>query len=1036
MKNKVTFITFTLLLLGSLTQLFLLESCDTTKIPGINLPDTAKKSITEGVFSGLVATNILVEDRKKDIEANKQVYLPDISVIIYSDNQNEITRTTTDLDGGYRTKAIAPGKYRICLEKSGYQTTCTTAEIKDPENYPGLLLVPLAERGFVYGKVLLRDGIPGFYRQEYFGFDFHTTVNIDNQKVVYRCNTSGEYLIPAAAKAGARVRAKCQKAEVSGTLAARQTLLNLTLPNSSPTINQIVTFEGNKEVDRTVAGASLNLKANASDVDNQTLLYKWFPWGKHPGFVSPNSNTVNWNLPATSATYTIYLVVNDNFGGISLRKQSIRAIDRKVLFSGTVRDLSNQNPVANATVDVNGSVTTTNANGYFSLSVTESKGRYILNIDKSGYMASSKIYFKDATDLKYPLVPNSSTPFPSDQGVELIETEDKYTRFVRVDDKQDIRITRLPARVKIPPNAIVDENGEQFNGMVMGSIRAVDLMDDNDLMPGDYGGEQNGEDKTLESFGAVDVQLRDQANPKRKLKLNANALATLQIPITSNLLASAKNEIDFWDYDTKKGVWEFIGTLKKQGNYYIGETNKFSTLNADVAFSNASCIEIADNPQASLFPGPNLDLKFQIPTASGVPKLKNISVGQGDLPLFFVRLPPNESITMEVFRAGNHLKTQIIDSGPATPGQANANPSSGDCKVIFLDSPLPSTPSHGFLDRVNNTGAEATAYYDRIGASDFNGVGNPATFPTWKTANGFNAGDDANAVYYNAGDLGFWRGMHVKKTGGNVAFYVSNFDNDVDAVNNNGPFATVCMEYSPVAGTTGANQNFKITKFYVFDGANNLVDNADLDGGGPKSTPGLCLVCHGGANANYAGFANPDAFINHFSANTDAIPNFLHFDVQTFAFSTQTNYLRSDQEGDLRALNENVLSSKRTDAVRNFIKEAYNDNNLATNTLPGVNFIDNSVVTGWDVNGSQGGVTHRNFYTEVVGTTCRGCHITRSSSGLWFDSQANIPNFPVCGNSAYMPNARITYLNFWTDEDRVALFKNYLNINASCSSPQ
>ncbi|HZA88571.1 MAG TPA: hypothetical protein VE466_17025, partial [Acidimicrobiales bacterium] len=59
--------------------------------------------------------------------------------------------------------------------------------------------------------------------------------------------------------------------------------------------------------------------------------------------------------------------------------------------------------------------------------------------------------------------------------------------------------------------------------------------------------------------------------------------------------------------------------------------------------------------------------------------------------------------------------------------------------------------------------------YERVGAKP--------TLDEWRSANGFAAGDDADAVYLNAGDLGLGRWMHVKRntTTGDLAYYVSNY---------------------------------------------------------------------------------------------------------------------------------------------------------------------------------------------------------------------------------------------------------------------
>src|ERR1051326_3871539 len=140
----------------------------------------------------------------------------------------------------------------------------------------------------------------------------------------------------------------------------------------------------------------------------------------------------------------------------------------------------------------------------------------------------------------------------------------------------------------------------------------------------------------------------------------------------------------------------------------------------------------------------------------------------------------------------------------------------------------------------------ATNYYAAIDPKS-----NKMTFSAWKSANAFppdpippaTNGALVSATYFNALDLGFGRRMIMRKNGTEWAFAVSNFTNVNDAAAGKGLIATVAMDYSP-ANDGGPN----FTKFYVFSNDLNetRVASADLDFGGQKFVPGLCVVCHGG----------------------------------------------------------------------------------------------------------------------------------------------------------------------------------------------
>jgi hypothetical protein len=366
-----------------------------------------------------------------------------------------------------------------------------------------------------------------------------------------------------------------------------------------------------------------------------------------------------------------------------------------------------------------------------------------------------------------------------------------------------------------------------------------------------------------------------------------------------------------------------------------------------------------------------------------------------------------------------------------------------------------------------NGGQDAEKYYELIGASNYtkDADGNtvPAhriTFPEWKAKNGFHADGtgDVDAVYFNAGDLAFWRGMHQKGS----AFYVSNFGNDVDAIfnnvlaNNGDPSAakTVAMEFTPV--TSGIN----ITKFYVFNANNELVNSANLDANnsgpdnGQKYVPGLCITCHGGSmNYAYTASVNTAADLqDYFTSHPDEIPNFLPFDAKSFNYSVASGNTRIDQEAKLRALNHQVLSNEspstitRSKAIIDYINASYNNNP----SPGGPGFIDNAVVDAggsdtWNTHVPVNGVSPDNFYVDVVGTSCRTCHISRTNPAIWWDTKQKFINRKVsiqaricaANPNKSMPNSKVTFLNFWTSEGpkRYEELIGFLGITASCPVP-
>ena len=198
-----------------------------------------------------------------------------------------------------------------------------------------------------------------------------------------------------------------------------------------------------------------------------------------------------------------------------------------------------------------------------------------------------------------------------------------------------------------------------------------------------------------------------------------------------------------------------------------------------------------------------------------------------------------------------------------------------------------------------------TAYYEAIDPNN-----QKTTLSAWKTANGFNNGFDARAVYRNAADLGFGRGMFMRTNGnGDVAAYVENYPTLADAVaavkagNTTNIIATVCMEWSTHPTLGGP----RYVKFYTFraDGKRVNPDDTvfapDLDGRGEKFQPGVCNICHGGQPKPLVNGEYPDR------GNTDA--QFLPWDVNSFEFSDDPEFTRAALEPQFKKLNQGALST-------------------------------------------------------------------------------------------------------------------------------
>jgi hypothetical protein len=329
---------------------------------------------------------------------------------------------------------------------------------------------------------------------------------------------------------------------------------------------------------------------------------------------------------------------------------------------------------------------------------------------------------------------------------------------------------------------------------------------------------------------------------------------------------------------------------------------------------------------------------------------------------------------------------------------------------------------------------------------------------------------EVSAVYANTVDLGFGREMHCAQNGSNVACYVSNYDSlqytgpgqgpDISkaqlAVQGfNGavaPDATVAMEFSPVEDDTPdgspitASDPEQVVKFYVFNGAGNPVNKANLDGYGDRPVPQLCMVCHGGFIPNAAGLAstgpppvNTPVFTERAHVKLNA--KFLPFDLRSFSYAAPDSdaanpFNKLNQQDEFRALNQMVKIAPPPDGVGP-TAEVIED--LFDTWYPGnVSQQENVPVPLWNIN-----ALHANEYDKVVASSCRTCHVANPANTLRFEQPglAAAPGFDrvlgqiqqrVCKEHV-MPHARRTHDLFWTSINpsapaQLQVFGDVLNI--------
>ncbi len=398
------------------------------------------------------------------------------------------------------------------------------------------------------------------------------------------------------------------------------------------------------------------------------------------------------------------------------------------------------------------------------------------------------------------------------------------------------------------------------------------------------------------------------------------------------------------------------------------------------------------------------------------------------------------TVTDEIGNIGSDVVTITVN-----PVQAGPVPADADRFLSFLNlsSPL-----------FQETQETADAYYVAIDPQ-----ATKTTLDLWKSANGFDLGADASAVYRNAADLGFGRIMYIRTNAdGSAASYVENYatlEEAVVAVESgvrNGLLATVAMEYS--AHPDDPN-GVKYTKFYTFNGNDERVTKIDLDGRGEKFQPGLCTVCHGGRPKLLVNGIYPD--------NGDVDAHFLPWDLDTYEFSENPLFTREAQEEEFKKLNQAALATYPDpnavnsgtwsgNASRELIEGWYGDDGA---NLPAATFDGNFVPIGWRTVENGGPADNpadvEELYLKVVGPNCRACHIQRGqnftdstqSEFIDFTTYEKFSNYrdqiiDLVFDQGKMPDANVTFTNFWSEKDGVVaaeLLGVHFGVNTTIRRP-
>jgi len=231
------------------------------------------------------------------------------------------------------------------------------------------------------------------------------------------------------------------------------------------------------------------------------------------------------------------------------------------------------------------------------------------------------------------------------------------------------------------------ETGQPYSGVVSVIMKHLDPSDPStvDKMPGMLlAANSSGEERVLETFGMMNIELRGSASQKLQLSTTAQ----IEMPISTSQLASAPATIPLWHFDETLGYWKEEGAATKQGTKYVGTVSHFSWWNCDAQFPTIRlCVTVVNSNGVPL-----ANVKVGIRRASNSYTVNGFTNSQGQV---CGLVPANETLTMVVFDScGNAVSTTSI--GPFSADTTLPN-------LVISNTSIQSTLVQGNLLKCDGT---------------------------------------------------------------------------------------------------------------------------------------------------------------------------------------------------------------------------------------------------------------------------------------------------------------------------------------------
>ena len=293
-------------------------------------------------------------------------------------------------------------------------------------------------------------------------------------------------------------------------------------------------------------------------------------------------------------------------------------------FMGKVINEEN-NPVSGVTISVGTSITSTDANGVFSI---ESASVF----EKFAYIKASKDGFI-----------NGSRALVPSEGINQVTIMLLSLETTATINSGETSTVNLPNGTQVTFDGnFVNQQGVAYSGAVKVVLKHLNP-DDSRMeyqMPGMLFAENaNGSPRVLETYGMIAVELLSTSN--EVLQLAEGSTSEVSVPAPLNV-TSTPSTIPLWYFDEDNGYWKEEGQATLQGNNYIGTVSHFTFWNWDFQYPAITlCITLTDT-NGNPLPYTALDLYSPALASTGSYGYTNINGVECGL------VPQDDELTLEV----------------------------------------------------------------------------------------------------------------------------------------------------------------------------------------------------------------------------------------------------------------------------------------------------------------------------------------------------------------------------------------------------